>query len=262
MLDKRNKVKYWGAETIYQAKRYKDLNISAYFKLFLNLESLEQFYGQNDELRKLHDLGGYGYKKNKNLAVKLTKDYLKLFNEHALEHIFSKEADEEFSLFSRGKLLKKYKVRYVITVPTMWNDSTRRTFSQAIEGDFLGTRKRNQLTLISEPEAAALYLEQHFSQYFLNQRETTFIVCDADDLTVNVVAMQITVPDNQENGKLDSGSILSQIGDGLGDICGLRSLDNRFKNYILQMYDEMGINGSMLDLNDTLEQFERIKVIS
>ncbi|KAG2198327.1 hypothetical protein INT47_003040 [Mucor saturninus] len=199
--DKKMKPKYFGEEARIQAKLHKELNLLENFKLFLCPESLENFYGHTNDLEELKEQGGFTEDKDWKTevhAVKVIADYLKLFKNHIIEHIVTKEMDEKFTFHNRSKLLKKYKMRYAITVPAMWNSSARDTMAQAaVEATIIKKDEVDQLLIISEPEAAALHCEKRFTNYFNslegNINDTNFIVCDAGGGTVDLVTFNLQI---------------------------------------------------------------------
>lgn len=272
MYDKM-KPKYWGEEARLQAKRHKDLNLLGNFKLFLCPESLEKFYGQNQDLEKIKEQGGFTENKaskNDVLAVDVIADYLKLFKNHVIEHIVSKEMNESFGFFTRAKLLKKYKIRYAITVPAMWNPSARDSMVHAaIKATLIKENEVNQLLIISEPEAAALYCEKRFTEYFSSTEgdinDTNFIVLDAGGGTVDLVTFNLEVKKKQEGEKITKESMICQIGDGVGDTCGSTYLDVKFKEYLYEFYHNFGVNidTDNVQLDEVMQDFiknQKVKI--
>lgn len=256
---------YWGEEAILKAKQDIHLNYAKCFKLILGLHSLDKFYYQNEDIQRLKDSYKNNYNKYQTFAIELTTVYLRLLKHHILQYIIKKETEDELNIFTSYRVSKNYKVKYVITVPSRWDISEHRIFSRAIEDDFVGKDRRNRLVLISEPEAASLSFKKQLMEYFPNQQKTTFILCDADEFTVNVVAMQMEVFENQDNDKSISEPLFSQISDGFGDTCGSQSLNDRLKKYILKMYETPGIHvtsSELHDINVAIETFEREHKVS
>lgn len=259
MYDKHTKPTYWGEEAKRQANLHKDLVLLGNFKLFLCPDSLEKFYGQNEDIEILKENCGFDgedtspHKKKKMVAFKVIADYLKLFKDHVIEYIIAKEMGENFNLLNRKRLLRRYKIRYVITVPAMWDTSARDTMAQAaIEATLIKQAEVNQLLIISEPEAAALYCEKKFTDYVVNSEgninDTNFIVCDAGGGTVDLVTFNLNVNENKE-------PMICQIGDGVGDTCGSTYLDVRFKDYLIEFYKSFGVNMENLNLDQIMLDF-------
>ncbi|KAG2203810.1 hypothetical protein INT47_012743 [Mucor saturninus] len=251
MYDKNMRLKYWGEEAKLQDKRYKDLNFLGNFKLFLYPESSKNFHGHANDPEELKEQGGInddGTLENKFDAVRAIADYLKRFKRHIIEHIVTKEIDPYN--FSNGvNYLKKYKIRYVITVPAIWNSSARDIMTQAaIEAAIIKKDEANQLLIISEPEAALMFCEKRCTEKFKKEEEemtdTNFIVCDAGKRTVDLVTVNL-----QLNGQEGTKPMICQIGDGVGDTCGSSCLDLRFKEYIYSFYETFGykVDDTVLD---------------
>lgn len=274
MYDKKMKPLYWGDEARLKVNHNKNLPLLGKFKLFLCPQSLKLFYGAgNEDLEDIRSSSGYeelqGKKKNAKsqlFAINVIASYLKVFKNHVVEYIIANETNDKFAIFNRTK----YKFRYVITVPAMWNASARDTMAQAaIEATIIKKADLDQLLIISEPEAAALYCEKRFNEYFdtlegdLNGKN--FIVCDAGGGTVDLVTFELTVKqEKDENGNSIKESMICQIGDGVGDTCGSTFLDLAFKNYLIQFYKEVGVNVDSTNINfeDVMHDFvKKHKVI-
>ncbi|KAG2196472.1 hypothetical protein INT47_012673 [Mucor saturninus] len=276
MYDEKMNPKYWGDEAKTKANPRKGLILLGNFKLFLCPDSLEKFYGQNDDLKKMKEQCGFNDDetptknvKDNILASKVIADYLRVFKNHVIEQIITSEMNESFHVFNKAKLLKKYKMRYVITVPAMWNTSARDTMAQAaVDATLIKEDEIDQLLMISEPEAAALYCENRFTEYIVDPKRdvndpnivdskgdinnTNFIVCDAGGGTVDLVTFNLKVNEKKE-------SMICQIGDGIGDTCGSTYLDVKFKDYIMDFYDSFGVNidRSKIQLDSVMDHFIR-----
>ncbi|KAG2203812.1 hypothetical protein INT47_012745 [Mucor saturninus] len=254
MYDKRMKPIYWGEEARIQAKRHRDRNLLEHFKLFLCPESLEEPKGQ----------GGFVSDENPEnevCAVRVIADYLQLFQKHVFEYIVAKEMNDNVYHYNEARLKRKYKIRYVITVPAMWNSLARNTMAQAaIKATIIKKNDVNQLLLISEPEAAALFYMKRMIKYFEKKDEEPndahFIVCDAGGGTVELATFNLQL--NKKDGDTPTTNpMICQIGDGIGDICGSTCLDLRFKNYLLEFYKSFGvdINKENVPLDDIMKDF-------
>ncbi|KAG2208896.1 hypothetical protein INT47_011036 [Mucor saturninus] len=248
MYDEKMKPKYWGEEAWPRGQLHKDINLLQNFKLLLCPESLENFFGHTNDLEEPKGQEGFaddGTPKNDLDAIRVTTDYLKLLKNHIIEYIVTKGMKEKFNVFTRARLLKKYKIRYVITVPAMWNSSSRNTMAQAaIEAGIILKDEIDQLLIINEPEAAASFCEKRLYQYFQRPKRginnTNFIVCDAGGGTVELLTFNVQL--NKKGNTSDTETIICQIGDGIGDTCGSTCLDIRFKNYLFEFYKSFGVN--------------------
>ncbi|KAI7875550.1 uncharacterized protein EV154DRAFT_555880 [Mucor mucedo] len=220
---------YWGEEAILKATRHKDRKLLKNFKMFLCPYSMEGFYGMTydpQNLKEQVEFADDGTTENKVNVIRVIADYLRRFHHHSIKYILAEEMDEIYSFFNRTELLEKYKIRYVITVPAMWNSLARDSMVQAaIEATMIKENEVNQLLIISEPEAAALYCEKKFTEHLNslegNINDTNFIVCDAGSRTVDLVTFNLQVNEKKE-------SMICQIGDGVGDTCGSTYLDPDF----------------------------------
>jgi hypothetical protein len=78
------------------------------------------------------------------------------------------------------KFLQNQRISYVITVPAIWSDKAKQlTQKAAIASDI----DKDSLTLITEPEAAALYCATLCEEVDL-EPDDNFMICDAGGGTV------------------------------------------------------------------------------
>ncbi|KAI7894682.1 uncharacterized protein EV154DRAFT_69463 [Mucor mucedo] len=241
-------LKYWGEKARLESKRRKDLDLLGNFKLFLCPKSSENFYDRTDNLEELKGQGGFVDNRTpKNVldVIKIIADYLNLFINHVIE----------------AGLLKKYKIKYVMTVPAMWNSEARDSMAcTAMAAGLVKKKDLDQLLIISEPEAAALFCMKRMTEYFKKEDEelndTNFIVCDAGGGTAELVTFNLQL--NKEEGDTSSTEpTIRQIGDYIGDICGSTCLDVRFKNYLHEFYKSFGvdIDEENVPLDDVIQEF-------
>jgi len=80
--------------------------------------------------------------------VDVTGDYMRTIVSHAKEILHRR---------GMGKLLKRPDIKYILTIPGVWSDKAKDLTMQAA---CLAGIPRNNLTLLSEPEAAAVYAIQ------------------------------------------------------------------------------------------------------
>ncbi|KAF9343397.1 hypothetical protein BGX26_005811 [Mortierella sp. AD094] len=80
-------------------------------------------------------------------------DYLRALHEYAADTVL-----QEF-----GRSYSRKSFRYCLTVPAMWSDKAKDVMRKAaIRADLITAADHpDRLTLVSEPEAAALYCEKH-----------------------------------------------------------------------------------------------------
>lgn len=165
----------WGGNV----KATDDLQI-AYFKLGLQEDVANHYQGIS-----VHEqiagsvLGGYlsdcdwRHPRIPNMkAVDFAGDYLGRINQYITKEIFPMQFGEKF--------LSNQKLSYVITVPAIWSDKAKQQTRQAA---FSAGINPDSLTLITEPEAAALYCATLCDEVDLEIGDR-FMICDAGGGTV------------------------------------------------------------------------------
>ncbi|KAF9114567.1 hypothetical protein BGX30_006540, partial [Mortierella sp. GBA39] len=118
--------------------------------------------------------------------------------------------------------------QYCLTVPAMWSDAAKNTMRQAAIGAGLIQEgdPPNRLTLISEPEAAAMYCERKVDHFQLKDKDR-FMICDAGGGTVDLIVFEVSEPPGKERH-------LKEVTRGHGASCGSTFLDanmEKFKRY-------------------------------
>ncbi|GAA5809514.1 hypothetical protein MFLAVUS_002923 [Mucor flavus] len=138
----------------------------------------------------------------------LIRDYLKGFYGFVEGHLSK----------TLGSIYNEEKVRYCLTVPAGWTDHAKIIMrNAAIEAGIIRLNDHpERLTLISEPEAAALYCQQHCDEFDLSDKEQ-FLICDAGGGTVDLVVFEI-----EGDG---SNRQLKEITTARGENCGSTFLD-------------------------------------
>ncbi|KAF9346099.1 Heat shock 70 kDa protein 12A [Mortierella sp. AD094] len=146
-------------------------------------------------------------------------DYLKALHEYAADTIL-----QEF-----GSSYSRENFRYCLTVPAMWSDKAKDVMRKAAirAGLITATDHPDRLTLVSEPEAAALYCEKACKQYDLGHGDR-FMICDAGGGTVDLIVYEI-----------DSTS-LSEVTKGHGASCGSMFIDLNFCNLLIEKFESQG----------------------
>jgi hypothetical protein len=152
----------------------------AHFKLGLQEDITTHYY--SELLGPTHSkpiLGGYLSNHNwkhpklpEMKAVDYTRDYLARINEYVTNEILPTRFGAKF--------LQNQALSYVITVPAIWSDKAKQQTRQAAEAAGID---RNSLTLITEPEAAALYCATLCDEVDLEPGDR-FMICDAGGGTV------------------------------------------------------------------------------
>ncbi|KAG5958550.1 hypothetical protein E4U57_001257 [Claviceps arundinis] len=113
-------------------------------------------------------------------------------------------------------------IRYYLTVPAIWNDAGKAaTRAAAIQAGFLRDENDNRLTLVSEPEAAALFCSKT-GLLNLNVHDAVLIV-DCGGGTVDLIAYEV----EEENP-----FTVAECTAGSGDSCGSTALNRNFSNIL------------------------------
>ncbi|KAI7877639.1 actin-like ATPase domain-containing protein [Lichtheimia hyalospora FSU 10163] len=147
-------------------------------------------------------------------------DYLRAFHDHVVNEL--KKG------FARN--YGQHQFRYCLTVPAMWSDKAKSTMREAaIKAGLINEDDhRDRLTLISEPEAAALYCEKKCDQFNLRHGDR-FMICDAGGGTVDLIVFEI-----DEHG----GRKLRECTKGHGQSCGSVFLDRRMRKLLKKKFKE------------------------
>ncbi|KAI7904945.1 uncharacterized protein BX663DRAFT_501109 [Cokeromyces recurvatus] len=164
--------------------------------------------------------------------IDVIADYLHLFHNHVCAELskgFAGNYDQS-------------KFRYCLTVPAMWTDRAKAAMREASirAGLILRSDPPERLTLISEPEAAALYCEKKSEQFNLSHGQR-FMICDAGGGTVDLIVFEIdeTIPGRRT---------LKEVTNGHGATCGSGFLDSRMRDYIIRKFAHIGpINDSAME---------------
>jgi hypothetical protein len=113
-------------------------------------------------------------------------------------------------------------IRYYLTVPAIWNDAGKAaTRAAAIQAGFLRDENDNRLTLVSEPEAAALFCAK---SGLLNLKiGDAILIVDCGGGTVDLIAYEV---------EEESPFSVMECTTGSGDSCGSTALNRNFSNIL------------------------------
>ncbi|RPB27245.1 actin-like ATPase domain-containing protein [Terfezia boudieri ATCC MYA-4762] len=145
------------------------------------------------------------------LPVDVASDYLKCLKEHTLD-VLSKSFGTNF--------WNSIPIEYHLTIPAVWSEAAKTLTIQAAERAGIGSK--NELVLITEPEAAALYCLTDMYHDLLKIGET-FVVADCGRGTVDLVSYKIL--ERKPNLKVKEVA----VGGGL---CGSVFLNRRFEAFV------------------------------
>jgi hypothetical protein len=222
----------------------------SYFKLGLQEDIIAHYQTQSHDESHLG-----GYLSNHNWqhpalpdmkAVDYAGDYLKCINQYVTKEVFPTRFGERF--------LQNQKLSYVLTVPAIWSDKAKEQTRQAAVA--AGIQKED-LTLITEPEAAALYCVTMCDEVDLGPGDR-FMICDAGGGTVVCLLLQ-TINVNFQD--LIAYKVVShhpfrveECTVGTGAACGAIYLDKGFEALIKRKFEEVGLDQKRLA--DLLRQFD------
>ncbi|KAF2261817.1 actin-like ATPase domain-containing protein [Lojkania enalia] len=113
-------------------------------------------------------------------------------------------------------------IRYYLTVPAIWNDAGKAaTRAAAIQAGFLRDENDNRLTLITEPEAAAMFCSK---TGLLNLKiHDAVLIVDCGGGTVDLIAYEVEEEQPFSVAECTAGS---------GDSCGSTALNRNFSNIL------------------------------
>ena len=113
-------------------------------------------------------------------------------------------------------------IRYFLTVPAIWNDAGKAaTRAAAIQAGFLRDENDNRLTLVTEPEAAAMFCSKT-GLLNLKIRDAVLIV-DCGGGTVDLIAYEL---------EEETPFTVAECTAGSGDSCGSTALNRNFSNIL------------------------------
>ncbi|KAH2819555.1 hypothetical protein KXW07_005788 [Aspergillus fumigatus] len=113
-------------------------------------------------------------------------------------------------------------IRYYLTVPAIWNDAGKAaTRAAALQAGFLRDENDNRLTLISEPEAAALFCAK--TGLLQLKVGDAILIVDCGGGTVDLIAYEVEEEQPFSVAECTAGS---------GDSCGSTALNRNFSNIL------------------------------
>ncbi|KAI9882584.1 MAG: hypothetical protein M1823_005673 [Watsoniomyces obsoletus] len=196
--DSKDKTKFsWGAQ-----KPDRDIMIEA-IKMHLDPEEKTPKYVPSTDTRaELRRVG--------KSATEISSDYMKAIYDHAMKKIGEKVPAE---------YIKMCEQHFVLSVPAMSSDKAKYTeLTAAKQAGIAGT-----ITLIKEPEAAALYTV-HMLKHMAMAVGDAFVLCDAGGGTVDLISYEITA--------LHPTLTLKELVPGKGRQAGSLMLNKRFEQLI------------------------------
>jgi len=152
-------------------------------------------------------------KRHDKTVLDAASDYLRKLNEHTIQTLNRRYGDN---------FVATTEIQYVLTVPAVWSDAAKMATLTAAEMAGMGSRQ--DIRMISEPEAAALYTLTTAQSAGLKVGDN-FVVCDAGGGTVDLIAYK---------AKSLSPLRVEETAVGTGGLCGSAFLNYRFEDHVRQ----------------------------
>ncbi|KAI8077866.1 uncharacterized protein BX664DRAFT_369526 [Halteromyces radiatus] len=180
-------------------------------------------------------------------SIDIIADYLSKFHQHILEEL-EKKLDPQYT---------PDQYCYCLTVPAIWSDHAKAMMREAVikAGMIQMDDPLDRLTLISEPEAAALYCEQKCDMSNLKHQDK-FMIIDAGGGTVDLIIYEVQQSSHDKTRKL------KELTSGYGGICGSSDIDKNMRKLLLKKFGEEGSSMPICTLEMIMETFiEYIKPV-
>ncbi|KAG6354698.1 hypothetical protein INS49_004716 [Diaporthe citri] len=145
-------------------------------------------------------------------------------------------------------LVKDYELKYVITVPAIWSERATQRTKLAFQ-DAMDLRGNQNITVLSEPEAAAISELQRSKTRIVNEGEC-FMILDAGGGTVDLISYII---------RQLHPLVVDEAVRGSGDVCGGATVTDRFRTWLVSKIGDLEYFDDEV-LRDAVECFDtRIK---
>lgn len=191
---------------------------------YRDLDSSLQPLGSSQNNTKRHD------------AQQLLADYLSGLGDHLL-YTLNQKLGEPF--------VRNVPMEFILTVPAIWSDLAKSKTLAACQragGPFQGRK----ITLVSEPEAAAIYTLHGMDPHNLRVGDS-FVICDAGGGTVDLISYTITT--------LKPILEIKEASPGSGALCGSTFLNQRFEAFLRsRLKNEDGFDDELVA--EAMERFE------
>ncbi|CAG8962469.1 hypothetical protein HYFRA_00014199 [Hymenoscyphus fraxineus] len=201
---------------------------------------LEPSHKYNDEVKEVKDASKLLKSLNKS-PEEVVADYLKVLWDYTMEDIKQEVKEDNWK--------RDYALKVVITVPAMWSDAAKDKTKKAA----LMAGLPDNITMITEPEAAALSIIRDKADEESLGAGDTFVVCDAGGGTVDLISYTINNLRPLE---------IQETVKGEGGLCGSVYLNISFQNYIeiligKEQYDKLPVaskRNMMMEFDQTIKR--------
>jgi len=179
------------------------------------------------------------FPKNYKMQLKLViKEYLRLFSDNILKYVNLK-----------GKSYSKDDIKWVITVPAIWNDYGKQLMIEC-------SRKAgmNDISIALEPEAASLTMfNDNIVEKNLKEKGKKFMLIDAGGYTIDITLNEI----------IDNDGNLKQLSPPSGGPYGSMNINKDLRNLVKEMFGKEKIDNLKENRFDlwkiTLDSIEKKK---
>ena len=169
-------------------------------------------------------------------------DYLKQLGSHLMYTLRQKLGEG---------IVRNVPREFILTVPAIWSDLAKTKTLKACRRAG-GPFQDRPITLISEPEAAAIYTMHGLDPHGL-QVGDSFVICDAGGGTVDLISYTIT--------NLKPVLEIKEASPGSGALCGSTFLNKRFEAFLRsRLGDQEGFDEEVLA--EAMERFEDQVIIT
>ncbi|KAK6335044.1 hypothetical protein TWF718_010486 [Orbilia javanica] len=263
-----NKKSLWGAEASIPCERRqaKDTTpIYSRFKLLLDPTIYTNVYASRPKLlgllqRRLENLRIEDSASIKlpqaKTAIDVSSDYLKLLYNDLMNNRLRKRYPDTLDFTP---------IEFVFTIPAIWSHKAQEATRYAAKTAGFCSRGSDSLSLVSEPEAAAMYVlhamrEKSFSRISAQKMSLecgeNFVICDCGGGTVDLISYEV----EEEYPRFS----LKEAAVGTGAKCGSSYIDAAFKNFLLEklgadLIDEAGYQKLVEDGSPLMKTFDQVK---
>lgn len=173
---------------------------------------------------------------NERITDQAIVDYLSLLGAEVLQTLNDRLGSD---------LVKDHELKYVLTVPAIWSERatqrTRRAFQDAI-----GLRGSQNITVISEPEAAAI-CELQRTKFRIASEGECFMIVDAGGGTVDLISYVI---------RQLYPLVVDEAVPGSGAVCGGATVTDRFETWLVSKIGDVEYFDNEV-LAETVEFFDK-----
>ncbi|KAF3910447.1 hypothetical protein ABW20_dc0107046 [Dactylellina cionopaga] len=236
---------FWGAEASVASERRNASNSAVIynrFKLLLDAGSSRSVYKNAGAYNTSHEDDYIKLPPGKS-PVNVCTDYLRLLYKDLMMKVLRKRLPETLDLTP---------IQFIFTVPAIWDHKAQEATRHAARQAGFCSRPLDTLSLVSEPEAAAMFVlkAMHDSNFSRTPNQTapsmkageTFIICDAGGGTVDLISYEI--------GETQPNLRLREAIAGTGGKCGSSYIDEAFLKFLHEKIGPSFANESIWSKKD------------